>query len=268
MHCFCINLDNAHARWEFVKNNYAQHAPRWSLQRVVAIDTNLVVPGRVRAVEKAVFLSHCKALKESCAVKGHAWIVEDDVLLGKKSVDRIERALEAVKEREWDLLFTDVCIANLAQMLNLFENGKILLNKKKFEVINLKPVTFAGLTSYIVNEKSKKKIFDHFCSLGKIDRPIDLYIRDLVRKDKLKALCIFPFATSLSMFAENTQIQPTDTQFTDFVFNAFRRLVWDESDPRAVGDVLDKILGDDVAEEVKVLSKLVASVLSPHFKHK
>jgi len=58
-------------------------------------------------------------------------------------------------------------------------------------------MVFAGSTAYLVNAKSRQKIYDLLDAVQEIDIPYDLYLRHLVHSSALKGFSLFPFVTSL-----------------------------------------------------------------------
>src|SRR5262245_55728131 len=98
MECFFINLENQAERRDFLRDNFARHkAQGWFLNRIAAVGVDQLarspVPGLIRETEKACFLSHKLALRESLEAPGHALILEDDALFGPSSCGAIDNAI-------------------------------------------------------------------------------------------------------------------------------------------------------------------------------
>ena len=100
--------------------------------------------------------------------------------------------------------------------------------------------------------------------------PFDLVLRNLVFGGELTARVAFPFATSLSIHAEQSQVQPGDTVVADTCWNAFRRLVCADADtlraecPGGFGEALPGC--DETA--ITDFARVLAFQLSPTFPAK
>lgn len=235
MRCHYINLESAKQRKQKLEKNFYEHcAHDWSLQRFSAIDTDHVdrnkIEGNIERTARACYLSHQELLSQNQNVDEPFLVLEDDARFGPSSCTVIENFLANIPELEWDIIFTDICVPDLNDMIRLIKLRYMLEQHRK---INLLPLdfNFAGLTSYIVNTKSAKKIYNFLCKNTKIDIPIDLVLRDLIlSQNQLKAFVIFPFATTLSMDAYQPQI--IDVQDIDpivTVWNVFRNIMWNDS---------------------------------------
>jgi len=92
----------------------------------------------------------------------------------------------------------------------------------------------------------------------------DLLLRGLCREGALKMKVVFPFATSLSRFAEGSAIQ-SGSDVTERLWNAFRRLAWFDRDLDQVRATLKPIEAALRDEEAELLGRIVAGHLSPKF---
>jgi GR25 family glycosyltransferase involved in LPS biosynthesis len=263
MDIFYINLaDQADRRRNLESNFQANNDLRWALCRVDAIPAHAVaqVPGRLRDSEKACFQSHIKAIEMAKQSPGHVLIAEDDLQFGARSLQKIENALRLVPEGSWDIIFTDVCITNTHAMLDL-----LMLRRGAaggFKLINLARLPFAGATAYIVNRASKDKVIEVVSHGGPLEIPYDINLQQAIRDNKLRGFVTFPFATTLSPYAENSQVRQSQSA-QEAAMNAFRRLMWLERDIDTAVEHMDRICtGMDDAETVAVL-KILAVFLSP-----
>lgn len=103
--------------------------------------------------------------------------------------------------------------------------------KKEFNTIDLSKINFAGLSSYVINPKSYKKILDLINDNNEImDLPLDLYIRNLIHQKKVNSFAIFPFITTVSKNSFNSQIQLKENELTDHAWNLFRILICNENE--------------------------------------
>src|SRR6266487_4693017 len=136
MECIYINLDSETSRRGAVEQTFRDNCPpSWRLQRLSAVTPTYIgereIEGNLRDGEKACFLSHLKALDLAREFDGNVLIAEDDILLGNGSALAIEQALGTMAGNDWDLLFTDVCIAGIHAMIELFRLKRLLTTKKQ-----------------------------------------------------------------------------------------------------------------------------------------
>lgn len=236
MDCFYINLDSAIQRKHHIENNFAAvKKPDWNLTRFAAIDTDHVrnrnILGKARPAEKACLLSHKELLARNLANDKTIFILEDDAVIGARSCALIDKVLSRNKVLEWDILFTDVCITELVTMLELLKYRRDLAAKKiEVAFLDLSKVIFGGSTAYLVNARSKQKIYNMLEAAKEIDLPYDLYLRQLAHRSAIKAFSLFPFVTSLSDFSDTSQIKTANAFSADVAWNMFRKMIWLERD--------------------------------------
>ena len=233
-----INVASQHARSEFVERNFVEYCPStWRLRRVEAVTIEEVLadklPGTLRHAEKACFKSHLRALGLPSAETGPVLIVEDDVLFGAESGEFIEAALGVLDDDEWDILYPDVAITTPQEMLELFlHRQQMQATGKRRGLLDAASLRFAGATAYIVNRTALARVIALLGRDGAMNMPVDLLLRDAVHRGELRARIIFPFATSLSVHAENSQVQTDASMVAERVWNAYRRLMWCGAEPQ------------------------------------
>ena len=74
--------------------------------------------------------------------------------------------------------------------------------------MNLRGVEFAGSTAYIVNGKSKRKVYDALSAYTNVDLPYDLFLRQLAHRGALNIHSLFPFVTTLSDYCDERRSKP------------------------------------------------------------
>jgi GR25 family glycosyltransferase involved in LPS biosynthesis len=227
-------LDSASQRKVNLENNFATiKKPNWTLSRFRAVDVEYVKHNNIRGTtspgEKGCFLSHKLLIGENLSREGMIFIVEDDTTFGFRTCTLIDAILKQNMDINWDILFTDVCIPSLKKMIDLLQYRRELKTKKiEVAFMELANVVFAGSTAYIVNAKSKQKIYDLLDAATELDLPYDLYLRHLIHTSALIGFSLFPFVTSLSEFSEDSQIQASDIDRPDIAWNMFRKMIWIE----------------------------------------
>ena len=277
VHSYYINLDNAQERRKLLEKNFYQtHPSNTYLERVAAVNVNDVikrkVAGRLSDREKACYLSHTLALEKSLENQEHVFILEDDTFFGQHSQRLILESLASIAGMEWDVLYADIGLTNPGDMTNFFTLKKELVDQSRstWRVLKLEQIAYVGASAYIVNSKSKQKIAHYLCNQTCLDIPFDLELRRLVWEKQIHAHVIFPFATTLSPMADISQIQLKQTEVIELVWNAFRRLVWFETEPDTtkVNQMLELLRSRVADSRSEVMGNIMALALADQFGKK
>jgi len=163
------------------------------------------------AAELGCFMSHYHCIAGGGEPDKHVHIVEDDVVFAPQTVPILTEISNEVLD-QCDILFTDIFVPlNMNSIFNLMEFYRAtgIAEVRDVEAdqrmpncilyADIRPIEFAGATSYIVNKNSRNKIrrlLDAEMSSG-ISRPIDITIRKFVNSGQITALCTLPFLTSI-----------------------------------------------------------------------
>lgn len=267
-----INLESCADRREFVLDNFrAASSGEQHIDRISAVDTEQIVKegvsGNIKANEKACYLSHYKAIQASLMHNDHVFIAEDDVIFCERSTVVMNTMIDKIDQQSWDILYTDVCFPHIDSMVNLFFKRRQFETNKEMEFLNLANLRFCGATAYIVNKLSKQKILN-LLPRNDLNFAIDIVLRQLIHHKKIKGFALFPFPTSLSKFADNSQIQSGDDLVPDFLFNAYRRLVWLGRNIDDVSALLNQVDNSLYDEDSDTFSALLRALLSTKIKTK
>lgn len=236
--CCYINLDSAELRRKNLEASWAKHgSPLWDFSRFRALDVEYVkqreIPGSLKPVEKACFLSHKQVIKEHLELGSNQalLVLEDDALLGKSSCAMIDQFLTHRAPFEWDLIYTDVGINLIESMLLFAKLRHKLTQEKQVSCLDLPKAYFFASTAYVLNPKSIKKIYDLIDQEGSLDYAYDNVLMKLIQAGKIKAFTFFPFLTSVNELADSSQIQIKDQKsLVDSVLHLFRRIMWIDRD--------------------------------------
>ncbi|GHU33934.1 hypothetical protein AGMMS50256_26830 [Betaproteobacteria bacterium] len=199
------------------------------------MDVNFVlshaVEGKILPTEKACFLSHKKAIERSLEGNQNVLILEDDAQFGPNSFNFL-KILDDMQDDSTDIVFTDICVGGNNDMIELFFLRKNLIRDSTFQLIDLKDFFWAGATSYLIFNQAKRKILNLIETLHSYNLPYDLQLRQWINDEKLNAKFIFPFATTVSKLSASSNIQTTgnNQQISAAASDAFRRLVWADSE--------------------------------------
>lgn len=272
MKYFFINLDSCVDRREFVFENFKNTSSgEKRIDRVSAVDIEHIindgVSGTIRQNEKACYLSHYKAIQSSLVHNDHIFIAEDDVLFCDQSTLVIEKVINSIDTDSWDIMYTDTCFPHIDSMMNLFSKRRQFDIDGKFHLLNLLNFRYCGATAYIINSASKQKILD-LLPTNELSFAFDISLRQLIHNKKIRGLSLFPFATSLSKYAENSQIQEGEDLLSDLLFNTYRRLVWLGRDIESVLTYTRQIDDSLYDEDSDAFCALLRAILSKNFKTK
>ena len=273
MQILYINLASQNERREFVEKNFADcNYSGWKLNRVDATPASAMreedVPGDLSWNEKACYRSHERAIRQAMDNGGHAFIVEDDVLFGQLSTRLIDGVVNGLDPDSWDLLFTDIAITDPGTMLDLFRRKRHLKKTEGIVVENLAEYAFAGATAYVVNARSVRKVLALIEAQRQLDVPYDLLLRELAQKGALKVRFAFPFLTSISKYADQSQIQSGAIHIADVVWNSFRRFVWLEGDCAVSDQAMQAVIKDYDDKDVDSMLMILRVFLSEKFEYK
>ena len=264
MHVFYINLDRDQERRKFLEANFRDHNRcGWTCTRVSAVDKNTIADGPyAETMSKGAVglsLTHRKTVEMSKAVKGHVMIAEDDILFGPHSQEIISRCIASTDPAKWDILFTDLCVPRVMDMMNMVVMRR--RNPGTITLMNLKSFVFAGTTGLVINHHSKDKYLKLLGDQDLFSKPIDMLIADYARRGLLNCFCTLPFATSLSPYADQSEIQKSDTYNENLLWNSFRRAVWADRRIDEVAAGLDRLPASLVSQEAVVVARIAASLL-------
>jgi GR25 family glycosyltransferase involved in LPS biosynthesis len=270
MKCLYINLDSATERRARLEANFQDvRAEGWSLARIDAVNADDVremgIPGSIRDAEKACFLSHKQALRESLNDDGHVVILEDDVLFGRNTCSTLSRLVaEAEGHLEWDIIFADVVITRLAGMVELLGLRRQLIAEKTTRLLELSQVWFAGAMAYVVNRNAKMKLLRLAEAHTKLDMPYDIFLRQCVHGAAVRGYVAFPFAVSVASVGDVSQLRIDSEKRTETIWLTFRRMIWAESDFRDQLPLIES-LSSTIDDEARAYGKLWACMVDPSF---
>lgn len=231
MHTFFINLSGERSRRSVLEANFNLHAPKyWSLHRVDAVTCADVesqqIPGEIRDVEKACYLSHVKALSQACDINGHGYILEDDAHFGPHSFTQLSRAIEQLQaaDRQWDILYTQVMPVCLEHMIELLKIRNQCVTIQRPHIANTRNMILAGACAYVVRDGAKHQLLNLLRTYDALDLPIDKMYWKLAREGVLQARVTFPLPSSVAAESTVSQIQSSSKAQASLLWNAWMRL--------------------------------------------
>jgi Glycosyltransferase family 25 (LPS biosynthesis protein) len=263
--CTYINLPAATDRRRGVEASFAAaNAGEWSLRRFEALgpDQAASLPGALTPSEKACFASHRAALAEQLEGDDPAMIVEDDAVFSPQTFTALDNLLR--HGGDLDVIFTDVALCDFNLMVHMASLRDRLIQRGEFVSVDLAGRSFFGATAYAVRGASKRRIHAALAAAVELYQPLDLYLRDLFRTGQFKAAVAFPFLTSLSPDADDSQIQALDTAVFDSTLNAYRRLMYVARDLDHCRADAER-LAAHTDEASRLVGGVFATIVSPAF---
>lgn len=263
--CVFINLDAATARRAAVEAAFAAAAPAgWRLERFAAIGgpEAAALPGKLRPAQKGCFASHRAALAEHLEDEAPLLILEDDALVSARTFAVAEEMLG--RNHDWDALFTDLALVDPALMVRLAKQRDDMVARGAHIAVDLRQRAFGGSTAYLVRGSAKRKLHVALSRAQSLDRPYDLFLRELCNAGAVSLGMCFPFVTRLAPSADSSQIADGPALF-DRTLNAFRRLMAAERD---VGECEREIAALPLGEAndtARLTGAVFAAMLSPTF---
>jgi GR25 family glycosyltransferase involved in LPS biosynthesis len=264
--CVFINLPAAEDRRGSVEGSFAAaQTADWRLERFEALAPPDVagIPGALRPAEKACFASHRAALGGCLQDEDPVLIVEDDAVFSPQTFGVLDGLL--ARGGDWDLIFTDAALCDFNLMVHLASRRDGMTARGEYLPVDLMGRSYFGATAYAVRGSSKRRLHAALAEAVTLDRPYDLFLRDLIHSGEFKAAVAFPFLTSLSPQADGSQIQGGEARVFDTTLNAYRRLMYvarDLDQCRADAERLCAANGDEAS---RMVGDVFATIVSPAF---
>ena len=160
-------------------------------------------------------------------------VLEDDAQFGVRTCTLVDQILSNNPELKWDVLWTDIAVTDPAGLLRFAKLRRELSARGDALIIDLAQVSYAGATAYIIREGAKARVAEMLAEGEAIDIPYDLRLRQLVYEGRLSGHVIFPYLTTISQHAFQSNIHVNTENCNELIWNAFRRLSWWERDLEA-----------------------------------
>jgi GR25 family glycosyltransferase involved in LPS biosynthesis len=201
-----INLDRSPERRAEMEAQFARLDPVARYDRFPAVDGNLhgLTGHGLTDGELGCLMSHHRLLRMRLDSPTHLHILEDDIVMARRTVSFVEQVIRSGLLDDWDILFTETTVPMVVEWC---AKGRALYRDTIERAadgtaarIEFRLIPYVGvMASYLVNRRSVRAICD---IIGQeLDRgarsPIDLLIRTRARDGKLRVRSLFPFITSV-----------------------------------------------------------------------
>jgi GR25 family glycosyltransferase involved in LPS biosynthesis len=234
MRAVYINLDRAKERRAEIEASFARvpHAG-WTLERLPAATAAEMVttPGSLSPAQKGCFESHRRLLASALDDEAPLFVLEDDTAFSALTFPVIGELLR--RPADWDILFTDVNIADGGFALQLAARRDDMVQARQFVATPLTGRKFSASGAYVVRGASKRRLHALITEADALDTPYDLFLRELCDGGRLKVGACFPFVTMPTAQAERSQILTEEIDAAHQALTAFRRLMFVERDLEA-----------------------------------
>jgi GR25 family glycosyltransferase involved in LPS biosynthesis len=273
MECLYINLDAQKDRRDYLEANFAackKHG--WNLRRIPATDVAFVetneIIGLLTAREKACYISHVHAIEEALKIDGPVMILEDDAAFGPRSCAVIDEAVETLPQGDWDILYSDLGLGSVHKMVDYALLRRQVAADGEIRILSLEDTVYFGATAYILNGKAKKAYYEAVTENKALNVPYDLFPRRLIGEKKMRGFVIFPFATTTSRFSTSSQVQPGATLATDYILDAYRKIIWNDRDISSCLGPLEDYARRTADPETRAYAAILGAMLAEEFKRK
>lgn len=233
-----INLDRDSGRRAAIEAQLARLALPYAVQRLAGVD-GAKAAGRPQALRPGQFgcwLSHLAALERSLGSGAHLHVVEDDALISPK-LAALPELLGALASADWDLLYLDATLVEIADMYRMFDWVRESREKGVVQVCKV-PAHFTvyGTHSYVVNGERKARVREYLAARLDSGYPIDNVLAQGIRQGELKAFLSAPFLiTGSDAGLESSVGYEGDHGFLAWLL--FRRLCFFDLDERALEEL-------------------------------
>lgn len=265
--CIFLNLPAATARRASLEASFAgAQASGWTLRRFEALGPAEVedVPGALRPAEKACFASHRAALASALGDDHPVLIVEDDTLFAPQALGVLGALLALTPA--WDVIYADLALCDLPLMVEVARRRDAMAARGEFLALDLAGRAYAGSGAYAVAGPAKPRLHEALAAPAALDRPIDLFLRDLAHGGEFRMAAAFPFLTAPAPLAdEGSQIQGGEAAAFDAAFNIFRRAMWIGRDPAQAAADLAWLQARSAGETERLVGGLFGAFAAPGF---
>jgi GR25 family glycosyltransferase involved in LPS biosynthesis len=267
-----INLDRSPERRAAMEAQFARLDPVASYDRFPAVDGKqygLTGPGLTDG-ELGCLMSHHRLLQMHLDSASHLHILEDDIVMARRTVSFVEQVVGSGMLDDWDILFTETTVpmvvawcaegrALYRDMIKRAEDGTAA--KVEFRLIQY----FGVMASYLVNRRSVRTICD---ILGQeLDRgarsPVDLLIRTKAREGKLRVRSLFPVITLIRPGAIPSTVRDgVEASKSRLAMELHRHSYFVEADLQAALDLAERRLANPDEDQQERLHARIAGFVS------
>ncbi len=151
--------------------------------------------------------------------------------------------------------------------MEVFGRMKELSRTGNYALLDLQPIAFACTSSFFLNWRSIEKYAGFINNEWKLGWPIDLFIRELVKRQLLKAYVTVPFQTSVSRDTLQSDIRG-QLDRTRAVCTAYRRAFFQDADLQSLdAEIQELVNGATLSPLAAIYAKALRFNLSDEWGH-
>jgi GR25 family glycosyltransferase involved in LPS biosynthesis len=272
-----INLDRSPERRAQMEAQLARLDPVARYTRFPAVDGNAygLTGHTLTDNELGCLMSHHRLLQMHQDSASHLHIVEDDIIMARRTVSFVEQIVGSGLLDDWDILFTEttvpMVVAWCAEGRALYRDMIERAADGTAARVEFRLIQYVGvMASYLVNRRSVRTI----CEIidQELDRgariPIDLLIRTKAREGKLRVRSLFPFITSIRPGAiPSTVREGIELPKSRLAMELHRHSYFVEADLQAALALADRRLTNpDESEQEQLHARIAAFVSTDSFE--
>lgn len=208
------------------------------------------------------WLSHQAVWKRNFGSTQHIHVLEDDAALSPLLLKTL--ASIDLPDDAWDLLFTDVFFhppPTPEQFAQITRCMAAYRERSHLTLMDLKNWSFTGTSSYLVNHRSIAKIHALTDGQWRLNRTLDVYLSELVRSERVRALVTIPFLTTLGHANADSTTGAQGSSFAEIA--AFRESLYYRADPASIyANMENRHFSKDTDPLLALYLEMLHSVLS------
>ena len=160
--------------------------------------------GRLNGAQIGCFLSHCEVVCSAAPDGTYVHILEDDAVISPHLAPLLHEVIPSGRLDNFDMVYLDMMIMlddrRTIGRLKPAYDAAIAAPVPRFSLIDLRNLKFFGATSYVVTPAGRSRMkaaFARALAGGTPQQALDVFYLDEIRSGRLRAVCVFPFLTSV-----------------------------------------------------------------------
>ena len=189
-HGFYINLDSNATRRSVLEHHLAEQADgavpahcccRWPARSQINTPPSLIPA--IWAYGSAI--TRCS--RPATRAMRHWHVVEDDAVFCRNALNQFDDLLRTADAKlgDWDLIFTDIHVntSDIGMFAMLAAKMHHCQQNRGYTLLDLEQIPFACTSSFFINRRSIDKYAGLLADNWSLGVPIDLYLRDLCKRE-------------------------------------------------------------------------------------
>jgi len=267
---YFINLDRNRDRRAAIEQNIAAAGASDRYQRFAAVDGQQAKQTHETTLDAGnlgLWLSNEGILQREIdgSSNGHLHILEDDAELAPQSLTLLDEVADAAGD-EWDVIWTDITPPIWGGVHEVFKKQLAECRRTGgVELLYLNEIAFSATNSLLIHRKSLKKYQQAIAGGWREGKPIDLFLREAVRRGSLRGFVTIPFLTTVSANSNQSDIRG-DFDWPRRVQMVYRRAFFIGADLAAAEREIGELTAQAKVEDP--LDRIFIAALAARFSDK